>query len=250
MPESFQSPRRPILGVVVPAYKEANNIGALLQEIRKESPDSPIVVVDDSPDEDTRAVMDKLAMPNVSLIRRATKGGRGSAVLEGIKHLLEKDCDRILEMDADFSHPPSQIPQLLAEAGERQLDLLVASRYLPQSRIYNWPLPRRVFSICSNRLARLLLQVPICDYTNGYRVYSRPAAEKIIETCGRLGSGFIALSEILVNLFYRGFRVGETPTVFTNRLRGESSVTRREIQSALTGLVRIYGLRRQLIAKQ
>lgn len=250
MPESPQSLRRPLLGVVIPAYKEANNIGALLQEIRKESPDSPIIVVDDSPDEDTRAVMEKLAMPNAGLIRRAAKGGRGSAVLEGIKYLLEKDCDRILEMDADFSHPPSQIPELLSQSAQRQLDLLVASRYLPESRIYNWPITRRVFSICSNRLARTLLQVPICDYTNGYRIYSRPAAEKIIETCGRLGSGFISLSEILVNLYYRGFRVGEVPTVFTNRLRGESSVTRREIQNALTGLVHIYGLKRELISKQ
>jgi len=237
-----------ILGVVIPAYKEANNIGTLLRAIRDVIPASIIVVVDDSPDQETKIAFEILSLPNATFVHRETKGGRGSAVLAGIKILLDQNCERIIEMDADMSHPPSQLPQLVAEAENRQLDLLVASRYLPQSKIANWPVARRVFSIASNRLARLLLQVPISDYTNGYRVYSRSAAEKITETCGQLGSGFIALSEILVNLFYRGFRVGETPTVFTNRLRGESSITSVEVRNALIGLGRIYLLKRKLIA--
>ncbi|MDB6059760.1 MAG: polyprenol monophosphomannose synthase, partial [Verrucomicrobiales bacterium] len=177
---------------------------------------------------------------------RTSKGGRGSAVLEGLRQLTALGCSQFVEIDADFSHPPSQLPSLLKEARERNLDMLVASRYLPQSAIKNWPLSRRVFSKCSNILARIVLGVPIADYTNGYRVYSSAAVRIVNETCGRHGKGFISLSEILVNLYFRGLRVGETPTIFVNRARGESSVNSQEIKNALVGLFRIYSLKRQL----
>ena len=234
------------VGVVIPAYKEAGNIVSLIQEVVKHVPSAAVVVVDDSPDLATVDAVRILALSQVELIHRDTKGGRGSAVLEGVGRLVRHDCTQILEMDADFSHPPSQIPALLKEAGDRKLDLLVASRYLPQSEIHNWPLSRRVFSRCSNILARIVLGVPIADYTNGFRVYSSSAAKAIVTTCGKEGRGFISLSEILVNLYYRDYAIGETPTVFVNRVRGESSVNFREIRDAVTGLVKIFFLRRRL----
>lgn len=244
-----QPPQADRLGIVIPAYKEADNIAPLIQAIRKELPEAEIVVVDDSPDESTKDAVLKLNDPFAMVVHRTTKGGRGSAVLEGIAILLKKGCTRIGEMDADFSHPPSQLPALIKEASDRNLDLLVASRYLPTSRIENWPLGRRVFSIASNHLARFMLGIPICDYTNGYRLYSRRAGERIVETCGKLGKGFIALSEILVNVYCSGLTVGETPTIFTNRLRGESSVNYHEIKNALLGLWGIYLLKKRLSAK-
>lgn len=128
--------------------------------------------------------------------------------------------------------------------------MIIASRYLPESRIVNWPLSRRVFSRAANILARSVLGVPIHDYTNGYRVYSRAAAEMIDRTCGRLGKGFIPLSEVLVNLYYGGFRIAEVPSLFVNRSRGESSVTFWEIRNALVGLFKIYGLKRELAASR
>ena len=190
-----------LVGVVIPTYKEADNIANLIREILRFVPEAHIAVVDDSPDLATRDAVERLALARVSVTHRDAKGGRGSAVLEGIRQLLDRGCTQILEMDADFSHPPSQIPDLLREARERRLDLLVGSRYLPQSEIHAWPLSRRAFSRCSNLLARAVLGVPIADYTNGYRVYSLPAARLIGETCGKEGKGFIALSEILVNLY-------------------------------------------------
>lgn len=238
------------VGIVIPTFKEADNIANLIGAIRKELPNVEIVVVDDSPDEATKQAVEKLNEPATSVIHRTAKGGRGSAVLEGLRILLEKDCQRLAEMDADFSHPPSQLPALIKEAADRNLDLLVASRYLPSSRIENWPLSRRMFSIASNHLARFLLRVPICDYTNGYRIYSRRAGETIVGNCGKLGTGFIALSEILVNVYYSGLKVGETPTIFTNRLRGESSVNYHEIKNAFFGLWKIYLLKKRLVAKQ
>ncbi|MGZ3698297.1 MAG: glycosyltransferase, partial [Bdellovibrionota bacterium] len=204
----------------------------------------------DSPDLATVQAVEGLKLAQVQVIHRTTKGGRGSAVLEGIAWHIAHGAQQILEMDADFSHPPTQIPELLAHASEKGIDLLIASRYLPTSAILNWPLTRRLFSKCSNILARTLLQVPIRDYTNGYRVYSRRCAEMIVEHCGRMGKGFISLSEILVNTYYRGFQVGEVPTIFKNRLRGESSVNYAEVKNALSGLFEIYGLKQKLQAER
>ena len=236
-------------GVVIPSYNEHECIASLVAEIRKFVPEAEIVVVDDSPNEMTAGALKPFLGPATHLIRRKAKGGRGTAVIEGLKFLLARGVDYAVEMDADFSHPPSQIPELLAKASAEQLDLLIASRYLPTSQIRNWPATRRTFSFFSNKLARAVLSVPICDYTNGFRCYSRNAVGVIAETCGKLGTGFIALSEILVNLYYRGQRVGEVPTIFVNRVRGESSLNSGEISNALKGLFRIRGLKKQLKAQ-
>jgi dolichol-phosphate mannosyltransferase len=234
------------VGVVIPTYKEADNIARLIRDVRDAVPGIMVIVVDDSPDESTMAAVAPLRGRDVTAVHRPGKGGRGSAVLAGMRQLLLEGAGTIVEMDADHSHRPSELPALLARARERELDLLIASRYLADSRIEDWPLTRRLFSGAANRLARRVLGVPVRDYTNGYRVYSRRAAELVVERCGRAGTGFIALSEILVTLHYSGMRVGEVPSVFVNRARGESSVTAREIASAWIGLWKTFKLRRRL----
>lgn len=247
------------LGIVIPTYKEHETIAPLIEAITKaldpmgtppRAPDLMIAVVDDSPDYQTVEAVRRLALPNVSVLHRTEKGGRGSAVIAGIKDVLDRGATRIVEMDSDFSHPPGQIPSLIAEARERNLDLLIASRYLPESRILNWPLTRRLFSKLSNWLARRMLGIPVKDYTNGFRCYSERAAHMIVSTCGRMGKGFISLSEILVNLWCRDHAIGETPTVFTNRVRGESSVNLNEITNAFMGLWKIYGLKVALLKEK
>jgi len=238
------------IGIVIPSYNEAESIGPLILKIREVIPEAEVLVVDDSVDLKTMDAVAALGLSGVTAKHRDQKGGRGSAILLGIELLLEAGCDAIVEMDADFSHPPEQLSELLAKASSEKLDLLIASRYLPASRIVNWPLSRRVFSKASNLLARSLLGVPVHDYTNGYRCYSRRAAELISQTCGKYGRGFISLSEILVNVYYTKkapMKIGEIPTRFVNRVRGESSVDHREIKNALIGLLKIYGLKRQLL---
>ena len=238
------------IGIVIPTYLEGRNIASLVLKVLNLCPDAQVVIVDDSPFSETCDAVRELELKNIVAIHRKVKGGRGSAVIAGIAHLLSQGCTWIIEMDADFSHPPSQIPSLLKEAKEKNYDLLIASRYLPHSRIENWPLTRRVFSRASNLLARTTLRVPISDYTNGFRVYSKNAAVVITETCGKQGKGFIALSEILVNLYYRDMSVGEVPTVFTNRIRGESSVGLSEVKNAFFGLFKILKLKWQLVAEK
>ncbi|MFA6319106.1 MAG: polyprenol monophosphomannose synthase [Elusimicrobiota bacterium] len=230
----------PEVGLVIPSYREHENIAELVRKARAAIPGIAVIVVDDSPDRLTVQAVESLGLDGVRAIHRPKKGGRGSAVLAGIRELLALDCRRIIEMDADFSHPPAQLPELARGLEERGFDLLIGSRYLPQSRIENWPLTRLTFSRFSNLLARTLLGVPVRDYTNGFRAYSRNAAECVAATCGRMGAGFISLSEILLNLHARGYRIGETPTVFVNRLRGESSIDAAELWNAVSGLIRMF----------
>lgn len=234
------------IGIVIPSYNESDNIIPLIQEIRRYMSDALIVVVDDSPDVRTKVAVETLRLPQVQVIHRHEKGGRGSAIIEGVRRLRGRECEIIVEMDADFSHPPKQIPELVDYLQKKKLDLLIAARYLPESRIENWPLSRRIFSKFSNLLTRRTLKVPISDYTNGFRVYSRAASEIIVAHCGNHGKGFIPLSEILVNIYYRGLRVGEVPTVFVNRVRGESSLNFQEIKNAFFGLCMIYAMKKDL----
>lgn len=234
------------IAVVIPAYGESENIVSLCKEILTHYRHADILIVDDSPDNLTVDAIKQFSHAQVRIIHRELKGGRGSAVIFGINQCINGPYDYFLEIDADFSHPPAQIPALITQAEAENLDLLIASRYLGDSKILNWPLSRRIFSKCANFVARALLQVPVNDYTNGFRLYSKKAAVELVQTCGRLGSGFIALSEILVNLHYRQYVIGEVSTVFVNRIRGESSLSLKEIWNALIGLKRIYQLKRQL----
>ena len=148
------------LGIVIPCYKEAENIGPLIRAIRECVPSAQIAVIDDSPNPDTVEATKALDLPQIYIEHRPEKGGRGSAVIQGLGILMEKNCDPILEMDADFSHPPEQINELLDIFYRENYDLLIASRYLPGSQIINWPLSRLVFSHFANRVARFLLKVP------------------------------------------------------------------------------------------
>lgn len=232
-------------GIVIPSYNEQASLPGLLRQLGERCPGAAVCVVDDSPGE---AAAEGLAAPglgDLTVIRRGAKGGRGSAVLEGLRHFLKGPCDLFVEMDADLSHPPARLPGLLRESLEKKTDLLIASRYLPGGSAGDRPLPRRLFSRAANALAGLLLGVPVKDYTSGFRVYSRRAAEAAA-ACGSSGTGFIVLVETLAAVHRRGYRVAEAPLAFAERRKGESSVDLKEIVGAFTGLLRIWNLERKL----
>ena len=149
-------------------------------------------------------------------------------------------------MDADYSHDPNELKNNLKLFKESKYDLLISSRYLSDSKIINWPVTRKIFSFMANSLAKFLLRVPVSDYTNGFRIYSNNAANHIAFNCGKIGEGFIILSEILVELYYKNFKVGETSGKFVNRVRGESSVNFKEILNSFLGLIRIYNLKNKI----
>tara|TARA_B100001175_G_C19493142_1_gene633756 strand:- start:1190 stop:1903 length:714 start_codon:yes stop_codon:yes gene_type:complete len=231
--------------IIIPTYKEKNNIGVLLEKIFKLSDNIKIIIVDDSPDQDIKEITSKYE--NIYYIHRAEKSGRGSAVISGMNFAFENFSFKyLIEMDADLSHEPNEIANNVNFFLNENIDLLISSRYLKKSKIINWPPERKLLSFFANNLARFILKVPITDYTNGFRIYSNRAAKHVISNCGKVGDGFIILSEILVQLYYNSFRIKEIESTFVNRVRGDSSVTLKEIFKSLTGLFKIYQLKNKL----
>ena len=116
-------------------------------------------------------------------------------------------------------------------------------------KITNWSLKRRIFSILANLLAKFILKIPITDYTNGFRIYSKNSIKHIVVNCGGIGDGFIILSEILVELYFNNFKVDEIHSHFNNRTRGESSVNLKLILDSFFGLFKIYKKKKEIINK-
>ena len=225
--------------VIIPSFNERENIGALIKEIIALSDDVDVLVVDDaSPDGTAEAVRNlQVTYENrLFLIVRQGKGGRGSAVLEGFQFGLNGPYERIIEMDADFSHKPQEIPVLIQAA--EQADCVVGSRYLPGSEIHHWGWKRTFFSAMANRYARAILHIPLSDYTNGFRCYRREAAAAR-EPVRTDAKGYVVLSEVAFQLHRKGFKFGQVPTVFVNRRRGVSNLSSKEISEAFLSVLRI-----------
>tara|TARA_B100000900_G_scaffold279419_1_gene239018 strand:+ start:59 stop:781 length:723 start_codon:yes stop_codon:yes gene_type:complete len=233
------------IAIVIPAYNEKENILRLVQSIRKKL-NCMIVIVDDSSDLITKKIIKKSKIKNLLYFNRGKKSGRGSAVLFGFKKILQskKKVNCLIEMDADFSHSPSELKKNILYFFNNSLDLLICSRYVKGSKIVNWPLSRKILSKLSNTLAKFLLGVPVHDYTNGFRFYSKSAAQTIIKKCNKSGGGFIILSEIILVLWKKNFKISETATIFRNRVRGESSVNIKLIMDSLIGLFKLYLLKK------
>ena len=150
------------IGIVIPAYKESENILSLIKKIRKNLY-CLIIIVDDSPDLETKKIIIKSKIKNLKYYNRGKKDGRGSAVIFGFKKLIKfkKNIDCLIEMDADLSHRPTELNRNISYFYKNSLDLLIGSRYLKDSKIINWPKSRRILSKLSNTLAKLLLGVPV-----------------------------------------------------------------------------------------
>ena len=182
---------------------------------------------------------------NIKYIHRKNSKGRGSAVLFGFKKGLKKKAKQIfVEMDADFSHNPTELKKNIKLFIDNKSDLLIASRYLPKSKIFNWSFSRRIFSKLSNILAKIILKINVTDYTNGFRIYSKEATTLIVKKCGKIGDGFIVLSEILLILNINKFKIDEVSSVFVNRVRGESSVNLKLIVQSFLGLIKLFFIKR------
>ncbi len=228
--------------VVLPSYNESGNITQLMEAILQSSPDISICVVDDnSPDGTSKLVGDFIqthAQKNrMHLITRQKKDGRGGAVrdgfLWGLKH--EHQFQNFVEMDCDFSHDPKHLTQgvkLLQSA-----DFVIGSRY-PDGKIVGWPMKRKILSACSNFLTRSLISWSVHDYTNGYRFYSRKAANFLCQQPQRF-KGYIYLSECLALLIKNGFRGATFPITFVNRKVGASNTTFSEVFSSLLAIFQI-----------
>ena len=236
------------IAIIIPAYNEHENILILLNKLNKLKYIKTIIIIDDSSNDLTKQKITKSKI-KVKYYKRSKKLGRGSAVLFGIKKIIKKlsDNDLIVEMDADLSHNPNEISRNIKFFIKNKSDLLISSRYLKGSKIINWGLKRKILSRVSNILAKFFLKVPVNDYTNGFRIYNKKSAKIILKKCGRIGEGFIILSEILICIHNSKLKINEIKTIFVNRVRGESSVNFKLILNSFVGLIKLYLIKKNYL---
>lgn len=232
---------RPIITpglVVIPTYNECENIPLLLPRVLEQPQLSVLVVDDGSPDGTGDLVAAEVEHnPRVHLLRRAGKQGLGTAYVAGFRYALARGAEYIFEMDADFSHDPRYLPDLL-HAAEASYDLVIGSRYVPGGGTTDWGVGRQMISRGGNAYARLILGLPLADMTGGYRCYRRRALEAI--TLDRIRSnGYSFQIEMAYRVHQAGLRVGEVPIIFPDRRVGASKMSKNIVFEALINVVKL-----------
>lgn len=218
--------------VVLATYNEAPNLVKLLPEILRIMPGARIIVVDDNSPDGTPALLEKLAaeQPDLMPLIREGKGGYGSAMLAGMKRALESGAEFIATLDADFSHDPVELPNLVHAL--READVAIGSRYFQGVRVLNWHRSRLLLSLFANRYVKWILNLPAEDATSGFRAY-RSAAVQTFMDCQVKSVGYSFLVEILWCLHCRKMRIVEVPVIYTERREGQSKMSGRVIREAV-----------------
>ncbi len=223
--------------VVIPTYNEADNLGAIITRLHTVLPDAQVLVVDDASPDGTGRLADTLAAADarVQVLHRAEKAGLGAAYLAGFAAALRGDHQVVVEMDADGSHAPEDLPALLtALVGA---DVVLGSRYVPGGQVMNWPAHRRWLSRGGNLYSRLALGVGIRDLTGGYRVFQRRVLEEL-DLDNVSSQGYCFQVDLAWRAVQAGFRVREVPITFTERERGESKMNSGIVAEALWQVTR------------
>lgn len=219
--------------VVVPTYNEIENIGLLVPQILEQDAGFEVLVVDDDSPDGTGKEADALSKRHpgrVHVLHRQQKEGLGPAYRAGFTRALELGADLIVQMDADFSHPPATLNEMLEEIED--CDVVLGSRYLKGITVVNWPIERILISYFGNRYAKTATGLPISDITGGFRMMRRAMLERI--GFERIGSnGYAFQIELNFRLHHFGARITEIPFFFLDRERGESKLTLRIAVEAL-----------------
>lgn len=227
------------VAVCVPTYNSGKTIIKLIYTILKQAPDATVFLIDDnSPDQTAKIVAQKFAKnQRVIILMRKAKGGRGSAVLYGFSQALKhKKFKYFVEMDSDLVHDPKFIPKLVEQC--KKYDVVIASRYLKESKNINWKLKRQIFSRTVSMYLRILLKIPIAEYTNGFRCYKREALKKVDFKKIR-SKGFFVLTELAYLLHSNGSEFFEIPFTFTLRELNKSNLNIKELKEAFFSSLRL-----------
>ena len=218
--------------VIIPTYNELDNIRKLIPDIMNGYDNLDLLIVDDNSPDGTGGYIEDLAKINkrVKLISREKKMGLGTAYIEGFKYALQNHYDYIFEMDADYSHDPSEIENFLTTIRER--DLIIGSRYLTGVNVINWPMRRLMMSYFANLYTRIITGLPIHDATSGYKCFRRKVLEAI--NLDKVSSnGYAFQIEMTYKAWKKGFRVGEISIIFVDRVKGTSKMSKKIVREAV-----------------
>ena len=225
------APRRSAL-VCLPTYDEKENVGPITEAILAATPEVDILVIDDNSPDGTGELADAIAArePRVKVLHRKGKEGLGKAYLAGFAWALSHGYERILEMDADFSHDPKYLPAMLQASQEA--DLVLGSRNIPGGGTVNWGVLRKIISRGGSLYARTILGIPVRDVTGGFKCFRRQVLEAIDLPTVEC-SGYAFQIELTYRTLRKGFRVKEIPIVLVDRRVGQSKMSKRIVLEAL-----------------
>ncbi len=226
-------PRGPLgrVVVIIPTYNERENLDPIVARVRSSVPEADVLVVDDNSPDGTGELADKLSTADqqISVLHRPGKGGLGAAYVAGFRWALERGYAAMIEMDADGSHQPEDLPRLLSAL--EGADLVIGSRWIPGGTVRNWPKSREFLSRGANTYARLMLRVPIRDTTAGFRAYRAETLRAIALDTVR-AQGYCCQIDLTLRAVNAGLTVLEVPITFIDRTRGASKMSRAVMAEA------------------
>lgn len=225
---------------IIPTYNEIESLPLTLGRLREAVPESDVLVVDDSSPDGTGEWADRRAAedPAVHVLHRTTKDGLGGAYIAGFRWALERGYDVLVEMDADGSHQPEQLPRLLDAV--RTADLVIGSRRVPGGKMVNWPASRKAISWAGSLYPRIMLGLNLTDVTAGYRAY-RADVLRGIDLDGVQSKGYGFQVDMTFRTARLGKRIVEVPITFVERELGESKMSGNIITEAVVNVTR-WGL--------
>jgi dolichol-phosphate mannosyltransferase len=220
--------------VITPTYNERENIERLIPAVLAADPNNDLLIVDDNSPDGTGALAERHARGSrrVHVLRRAGKEGLGAAYKAGFRYALERGYAQVVEMDADFSHNPADLPRLIAPVAADEADLTLGSRWARGGGTVNWPLHRKAISRGGSLYARAVLGLPVRDLTGGFKCFHRSVLETIDLNAVRT-SGYGFQIELTYHAIKAGFRVREVPITFTEREHGVSKMSKGIVLEAV-----------------
>ncbi|HOG41732.1 MAG TPA: polyprenol monophosphomannose synthase [Bacteroidales bacterium] len=227
--------------IIIPTYNEKENIEKIIRAIREQEVDFHILVIDDGSPDGTAAIVKSLQSEfpdSLFIIERAGKQGLGTAYITGFKWAIEHKYDYVFEMDADFSHPPKDLPRLYKACHEDGADLAIGSRYCNGISVVNWPIGRVIMSYYASTYVRTVLGMKVYDTTAGFKCYRRKVLETIDFSNIRMrGYGFQI--EMKYNTYKLGFKIVEVPIIFVDRTEGTSKMSSGIFGEAFWGVLKL-----------
>ncbi|MBO0595947.1 polyprenol monophosphomannose synthase [Nesterenkonia sp. E16_7] len=226
---------------IIPTYDEIDALPGTVERLRAAVPTSDVLIVDDNSPDGTGDFAEELADqdPQINVLHRKAKNGLGGAYIAGFHWGLERGYDVLVELDADGSHQPEQLPKLLAKIDEA--DLVIGSRWVPGGSVVNWPLHRVAISRAGSLYSRTLLGLKVRDITAGFRVFRRSVLEEIdLGSIESVGYGFQV--DMTFRVASMGKTIAEVPITFVERTQGESKMSSNIVVEAMVNVTR-WGLR-------